>query len=137
MNYLIDADWTIDYLSGRSSAHALFPELRREGMAASIVTLIELYTGVYGSRDPRQKERELRTFLTVVRVLPITRAVMRQTARLRADLLARRAPISHRAYDLIVAATALTYDLTLVTSNLRDYQDIPGLKILHSRGAQR
>src|SRR5581483_10334903 len=112
MEYLIDADWSIDYLTGRPSAHVLFPTLRQGGLAASIITSIELYTGVYGDRDPKQSERELRMFLRVVKVLPISHRVMLTTARLH-------------------------HDLTLVTSNIRDYQDIPNLKLLHSRGAQR
>ena len=137
MTYLIDADFTIDYLTGRPSAHALFPTLLSGGIGASIVTLIELYTGIYGDPDPTLAEQELRAFLRVVRILPLGRVVMLQTARLRHDLLSRKAPIAHRAYDLIVAATALAYDLILVTSNIRDYQDIPNLRLLHSRGASR
>jgi predicted nucleic acid-binding protein len=31
--------------------------------------------------------------------------------------------------DLLIAATALEHNLTLLTRNLRDFQHIPGLKI--------
>jgi len=31
--------------------------------------------------------------------------------------------------DLFIAATALTYDHTLVTRNMDDYKDISGLKL--------
>jgi predicted nucleic acid-binding protein len=37
--------------------------------------------------------------------------------------------IEQRAFDLLVAATALTYQLTLVTRDTADYADIPGLII--------
>jgi predicted nucleic acid-binding protein len=47
--------------------------------------------------------------------------------RLRSVILSRKGSIRHRAYDLITAATALEYGLTVVTSNTRDYQDIAGL----------
>src|SRR3712207_8214177 len=36
-------------------------------------------------------------------------------------------------FRAIVAATALTYGLTLLTSNTRDYRDIPDLTWLNSR----
>ena len=52
----------------------------------------------------------------------------KEVVRLRHELLSRNLPIKHRAYELIVAATAQAHDLTVVTSNTRDYQDIPGLK---------
>ena len=94
----------------------------------SIVTVIELYHGVYTSRDPQRAERGLRAFLRDVRILPVTRGVALRTARVRADLQRRGLPFKHRAIDLIVAATALVYDLTLVTSNARDYQDIAAIR---------
>jgi tRNA(fMet)-specific endonuclease VapC len=31
--------------------------------------------------------------------------------------------------DLVIAATALVYDLTLVTHNVQDFTDMPGLRI--------
>jgi predicted nucleic acid-binding protein len=33
--------------------------------------------------------------------------------------------------DAIIAATALVYDLTLLTRNLSDFKQIPGLKLLN------
>jgi predicted nucleic acid-binding protein len=38
--------------------------------------------------------------------------------------------VRQRALDLIIAATALEHDLTLVTRNREDFQDIPGLQTL-------
>jgi tRNA(fMet)-specific endonuclease VapC len=137
MTYLLDADTVIDYLSGRPPAVILVPQLQqREGIAVSSPVLIELYTGVYGGRNPADAERQLHGFLRVARVLPVNRRVILQAARLRADLLAQKAPIKHRAYDLLTAATALAYDMTLVTSNDRDYADVPGLKRLNPRTGQ-
>ena len=31
--------------------------------------------------------------------------------------------------DLLIAATALVYDLTLVTHNVRDFANVPGLRV--------
>lgn len=31
--------------------------------------------------------------------------------------------------DLLIAATALTHDLTLITRNRKDFQHVPGLKL--------
>lgn len=45
--------------------------------------------------------------------------------------------VQHRAYALIVAATALVHGMTLVTSNTRDYSDIPSLRLLDTRSSQR
>jgi predicted nucleic acid-binding protein len=41
--------------------------------------------------------------------------------------------VNSRALDLIIAATALEYDLTLVTDNTGDFKDIPDLTLQQSR----
>jgi len=40
--------------------------------------------------------------------------------------------VNNRALDLLIAATAIEHDLTLVTRNLQDYGDIPGLETFGS-----
>jgi tRNA(fMet)-specific endonuclease VapC len=136
MTYLVDTDSSIDYLAGQAEMLALWPRLLNAGTAISSVTWIELYSGIFGARDPGRAERDLRRFLRSVRVLSLTRRVMRETAELRHELLAKKLPIKHRAYDLITAATARVHDLTLVTSNIKDFGDIPHLKLLDPRTGQ-
>ena len=41
----------------------------------------------------------------------------------------RRQGIVIPALDLLIAAVALLYDLTLVTNNTKDFQNIPGLRL--------
>ena len=133
MRYLLDADSVIDHLYDVIDLFADLPNVAPRDLALGAPTLIELYTGIYGSRNPRQAERDLKRFLRTVTVIPLNQRVIHATARLRADLVSRKQPIRHRAYDLIAAATARSYDLILVTSNVRDYQDIADLNILDPR----
>jgi predicted nucleic acid-binding protein len=105
-------------------------------VALSIISHSETLEGILGSRDPRAAERVFRTFLQGARVLPITRTVSRRHAALRLELRRNRRQVRERALDLLIAATALTYDLTLVTSNSRDFDDIPDLKLLNHRTGQ-
>jgi tRNA(fMet)-specific endonuclease VapC len=51
----------------------------------------------------------------------------KESGRLRAEL--RRQGINVAALDLLIAAVALLYDLTVVTHNTKDFQDIPGLRL--------
>jgi tRNA(fMet)-specific endonuclease VapC len=50
-----------------------------------------------------------------------------RNGRLRVEL--RRQGINVAALDLLIAAVALLYDLTLVTNNTKDFQNIPGLRL--------
>lgn len=46
---------------------------------------------------------------------------------IRAELKRQGRPIG--ANDLLIAATALAYDLTLVTHNTREFSRVPGLRL--------
>ena len=137
MKYLIDSDTVADWLNQQPAAVTLLTRLFPDGLAISIITHTETMEGILGGRDPDGAERVFRAFLQGVRVLGVTRAVSRRHAQLRIELRRQKRQINERALDLLIAATALTYDLTLITSNTRDYQDIPGLKLLNPRAVSQ
>jgi len=128
MRYLVDSDWAIDYLDGLPSAIQLLQPLFADGIAISIITYIEVYQGVYRRPGPTATEA-LDTLLSTTPVLPISLAVAERCARLRESLRRQGRRVNNRAMDLVIAATALEHDLTLVTRNVADYQDIPELKL--------
>jgi tRNA(fMet)-specific endonuclease VapC len=130
VQYLIDTDLVVDWLNGHEPTIRLIEPLVVNGIALSILTYAEVFEGIYGSRDPKADERAFHRLVRQTTILPISRRIARRAASLRRDLRLRRAPVAHRALDLFIAATALQYDLTLLTRNRRDYNDIPGLRLL-------
>ena len=125
MRYLIDSDWVADYLKGRESAAMLLADLFPAGLAISIITFAEIYEGIYCGHDPARHEQFFRRFLQGVSVLDLTRTVARRYARLRGELRQLGQMIDQP--DLFIAATAIEYDLELLTRNVRDFERIPGL----------
>jgi tRNA(fMet)-specific endonuclease VapC len=103
-----------------------------DGFGVSVVKELELWEGVYTGRDPKSAALNLRQFLSGVKVLPVSRLVARRCARIRGELRAQKRPVQHRAFDLLIAATALQHRLTMVTSDA-DYDDIPGLTRFNPR----
>lgn len=65
----------------------------------------------------------------IVPVLPFSRSIAKRTAKLRLELRQQGRSVNNRALDLIIAATALEHDLTLVTRNRKDYDDIAVLRL--------
>jgi tRNA(fMet)-specific endonuclease VapC len=131
MTYLVDSDWVAEYLKGRDTAVSLLDDLFEEDLAISIITFGEIYEGIYYGTDPQHNELVFRSFLRGVRVLGINRTIARRFALIRGKLRAEGQIISQP--DILIAATALQYDLTLLTRNLRDFGRIPDLKLYHPR----
>jgi len=130
MAYLIDSDWVIDHLSNQPEAAALLARLAEEPMYISLITYMEVYQGALRTDDFDEALVQLRAFTEGVPVLPLTVAVAERCASLRENLRRQRKNANRRALDLLTAATALHYDLTLVTRNVDDFKDLPDLKLL-------
>jgi tRNA(fMet)-specific endonuclease VapC len=124
---LVDSDRVADWLRGRPAAVRLLESLEPDGLAISLVTYGEIYEGIYYGRDPAGSERVFRAFLRAVDVLPLTRPIMRRFARLRGDLRRQGRLIGDP--DLLIAATALHHNLTLVTGNRDHFRRVPGLRL--------
>ncbi len=130
MKYLIDTDVLIDYLAGDPTTVALLQiTLGPSGIAISVITYAEVYIGILRSSARRQAEAGFRQFVRSVPVLDLSKTVAKQNAAIRVDLLQRGRTTRQRALDLLIAATALSHGLTLVTRNKADYQDISGLAL--------
>ncbi len=128
MTHLIDSDWVADWLKGYRAAVQLLSSLPQDGLAISIITYAEVYEGIYFGRNPEQHEAIFRQFLRGVTVLPISRAVARRFAHVRGTLRAQGQLILEP--DLLIAATALTHQLTLATRNRSHFERVPGLMLL-------
>ena len=63
LEYLVDTDWVIHYLNGQPQIVTRLDALKEAGLAVSIISLAELYEGIYASTDPTGNERALRDFL--------------------------------------------------------------------------
>jgi predicted nucleic acid-binding protein len=129
MPHLIDTNWIIHYLAGHPTAVNLLNTLVPQGIEISIITYPKLYEGTLRHANPRQTQAQLQAFLTTVPLFPLTLAVARRCAHLREDLRRRGRRVRPRALDLIIAATALEHNLTLVTRNRADFQDVPDLRL--------
>src|ERR687896_1822330 len=127
MPYLVDSNVIIDHLEGIPSASAVLESLTPKGLAISIVTYMEAFQGVERSPDVEQVREKFQAFTDGILILPLSFAVAERCARLRETLRSQKKRVNSRALDLIIAATALEYDITLLTKNTEDFKDIPDL----------
>jgi predicted nucleic acid-binding protein len=127
MPYLVDSDWVIDFLEGDQEARQLLDSLAGEGIAISVITYMEVYQGVVRDPQPVRTEEDLRALTERLPIVPVSTGVAERCARLREALRTEGRRVNSRALDLLIAATAMHHNLTLVTRNVEDYKDIPEL----------
>ena len=125
---MLDTDWAIHCLHRVERVVARLAELRSEGVSISIVSLAELYQGVFYATDPEGNERALRDFLAPIPVVSLDDETCRIFARERGRLKALGTPIGD--FDLLIGATALRYNLILLSNNRRHFERIAGLNII-------
>jgi len=126
MGLLIDSSCLIAVERGETDLSGLPPEAR----AVSVVTVSELLQGAYGP-SPAGAARGLawlERLLAAIQPLPIDEPVARVHAHLWNEL--KRTGSMIGAHDLWIGATALAYDLGVATRNRRDFERIPGLRVL-------
>jgi tRNA(fMet)-specific endonuclease VapC len=127
---LIDSSIFVAFERSGEAPAALLERLGDQEVALAAITASELLHGVHradGAVRRGRRERFVETVLTAVPVLPFTLEVARIHARLWADLQRRGEPIG--AHDLLIAATALTHGMAVVTLNRRHFEKIPDLEI--------
>jgi tRNA(fMet)-specific endonuclease VapC len=126
MSFLLDTDTCSGSIKNNPTATRKIM-LHFGGLRVSAVTQGELLTWALRRSAPADREQVVRDFLNGCTVLEITEQIADTFGRVRATLLDRGITVA--PMDLFNAATALVYNLTLVTHNTRDYQHIPGLTL--------
>ncbi len=120
--YLTDSNSVIDYLGGKlpSTGMDFISGIVNHTHKISVITKIE----VLGYNTPTASYQLLNDFVESSILLELTSDVINQTIVLRKAL-------KIKIPDAIIAATALVFNLTLITRNENDFQNIPGLKLLN------
>ena len=128
MRYLVDTDWAIEYLLERQPVRRRLEALFAEGVGISVVSVGELYDGILGANDVRKAQDDLRAFLEIVQVLPLDEDACRIFARERRRL--RESGLRLEDLDLLIGATAIHNDLTLLANNRRRFGRMRGLRMI-------
>ena len=126
VHFLLDTN-TVSFHIRRSSPH-LLRRLRRakaEEVALSVITEMEIRFGL--ARNPGLRIAPLvEQFLSGIRILPLTSDAAVHYARARAQLEAAGTPIG--PLDLMIAAQGLAFGATVVTTNLKEFRRVRGLR---------
>jgi predicted nucleic acid-binding protein len=125
--YLLDADVIIELIRGKTTTLSLLQAISEAGDVASIcdVVVAEVFSGI-----PAERRAESTRYLAQFRYLDTPSIAAEQAGIWRYDY--RRKGVSLTATDLLIAATALIHNATLLTGNVRDYP-MPELDVVPMR----
>ncbi len=129
MTYLLDTNACIAAINGRpASLRQRLTEVmaRGETVAASTITLFELWYGVAKSVRVNADTERLAVFLAPLETLPFDDEDARLAGMVRAELERAGTPIG--AYDCLIAGQALRHGTMLVTANVQEFERVPGLR---------
>ncbi|MEB3178139.1 MAG: type II toxin-antitoxin system VapC family toxin [Nostocaceae cyanobacterium] len=126
MRFLLDTNICI-YIIKQKPAKVFekFQTLKLSDVGISSITVAELEYGAYKSQRVAQNRAALIQFLIPLEVLPFDEKATQTYGQTRAELERRGIVIG--AMDMLIASQAISLGLTLVTNNVREFSQIPGL----------
>jgi len=125
--YMLDTDICVYAIKLQAGVLNEILAVGREHICVSVISEAELRTGSAKSAAPLKSLRFLENFLRPLPIIEFTSSDARVYAHLRARLERAGTPIG--ALDLLIAAHALSRDLTLVTNNEREFRRVGGLRV--------
>ena len=129
MHFLIDTDILIYSLNNNKIVNDNFLLNKNSPKSISIVTYGEL---IYGANKSKNIEKNLAKIHRIAELFPIINisvAIMETFGDLKATL--EKAGTTLDDMDLLIASTALTHNLILVTNNEKHFKRVQGLKIVN------
>jgi len=133
MGLLIDSNVWIEYERGRFSIPDFLTKHGDQTVAIAAITASELLTGTHRGSFPilREKRRiSVEATLQNVAIVSFDLNVARVHAALWAEIEAV-GQTSVDPHDLIIAATAVYLNYALVSYDIKDFQAVPGLRVIH------
>ena len=119
IRYLIDANAVVYAMDqGHEALTARIADCAPGEIALSTISFAEVAYGTYVGKPPPPELLE--AFVAVVPLLAFDEAAARTYATL---------PFKRARFDRLLAAHALSIGATVVTANLADFADVPGLLV--------
>jgi len=123
--FMLDTDTVSWAFRGQGAVAARLLEHRPSQLCISSITLAELRFGA-DAKGSRKLHGLIGTFVQSMTVMPFDQAAADRFGPVASALAKRGEPIG--TFDTLIAAHALSLDVTLVTNNARHFRRVAGLR---------
>lgn len=124
--FLLDTNICIYLLKGQFNIHTKIANAGIENCFISEITVAELKYGVEKSQQKEKNSKALKALLELFVVVPIYASLdVYASEKARLKLLGRLVD----DFDLLIGATAIAHNFTLVTRNTTDFSRLEGIEM--------
>lgn len=127
MKYLIDTNICIYFLNNVPVIVDKLKCIPSDEIAISLITLAELQFGAYNSAKVESNLRRVGFLEETVNIVPLSTEVTRKYAEIKAELRKTGNPVDD--FDILIGATAIANNLTLITNNTRHFSNMAGISL--------
>lgn len=128
MKYLLDTNTCIRFINGRApNIRVKMRQVDNTDIAISTIVQAEMYAGSAKSQTPERSRQIQDEFFQRFTLIAFDEDAANVYGDIRAALEKQGTPIGGN--DLLIAATAISRDLILVTHNTREFGRVNGLQI--------
>lgn len=128
MNYLIDTNILIYHLKNVGNVSNNFIKNKNSSMFISVITFGEMLFGAKKSQQSKKNIQVVSDIKSYFPIINITSEIMETFSDIKAYLNKIGKPTDDM--DLLIAATAISHNLVLVTHNTKHFSNIPTIELV-------
>lgn len=123
---LVDTSIIIDFLRQKDKSKTIQIKLEKSEapLYISIITHTECFSGK-SIWERKEALKALKLFFADINILPLEEKISEKAGKIRAEY-------NLNMPDAIIASTGITHNLKLATLNIKDFEKIQDIKLLHN-----
>ena len=126
VKYLLDTCVCISMFRNEGHVREKLLNVGLDNCYISEITIAELYFGVAKAENKKRKLEDIKRVQQMFKVIPAYSS-FKEYGEIRHSL--EHTGLRVDQFDLLIGATAIHHQMTLVTSNLKHFERMPGIKI--------
>lgn len=126
VKYLLDTCVCISMFRNEGHVREKLLNVGLENCYISEITIAELYFGVAKAENKKHKLEDIKRVQQMFKVIPAYSS-FKEYGEIRHSL--EHTGLRVDQFDLLIGATAIHHQMTLVTSNLKHFERMPGIEI--------
>ena len=119
---MLDTCVLFEFMAGRDKERIVETLLWDGKAAISVITVYELFRGVETALHVHQREE----LINLCKILELSKPIARKASEIFTGLKRKGQLIANE--DILIGTTSLYWKYSLLTSNIKDFRKIPGIK---------